>query len=204
MIKGRTATPWPELIGVILTLAVLAFMASIQGGCKSQSPTVRLPRQVQPIAAGAPISQKVRDLMEAGWSIWGMDGDTLVLVKKEPHGDDIFYDFDKATIEDDQMLNSIANSAGLLMTEFARVVVVGHADKRGTVRYNLTLGLERAQALADIYVEGGIPPKMISLTSLGKSSPVCLENTESCHARNRRVETFVYLEREVTRHDHER
>lgn len=78
----------------------------------------------------------------------------------------------------------IATASGPPLMEIA-----GHADVRGTAAYNYDLALRRAQAVVDELVTAhGIPRARLRATSYGKSQPLCGEDTEACHARNRRVE----------------
>jgi peptidoglycan-associated lipoprotein len=64
--------------------------------------------------------------------------------------------------------------------------VEGHADARGTAEYNLALGERRAQAVKDYLVGLGVAADRLQQVSKGKESPVCSEDSEECHARNRR------------------
>ena len=79
---------------------------------------------------------------------------------------------------------------GVLISAGAPVIeVVGPTDTRGTDEYNHDLGLRRAQAVADELARSHrIPRERIRVTARGESQPVCTEDTETCHARNRRVE----------------
>ena len=75
-------------------------------------------------------------------------------------------------------------SAGPVIAEIA-----GHTDRRGTDPFNLRLAQQRAQAVVDELVRGfGIPRARLRATSYGRSRPLCTEDTDACHARNRRVE----------------
>lgn len=67
--------------------------------------------------------------------------------------------------------------------------VVGHADLRGSDAYNRELAQRRAQAVVDELVRTfAIPRSRLTATSYGRSRPICSDDTEACHARNRRVE----------------
>jgi outer membrane protein OmpA-like peptidoglycan-associated protein len=64
----------------------------------------------------------------------------------------------------------------------------GHCDARGGVEFNQWLADERARAVASWLRDRGVDARRISTGYKGKSSPLCVEETEPCHARNRRVE----------------
>jgi peptidoglycan-associated lipoprotein len=67
----------------------------------------------------------------------------------------------------------------------------GHCDVRGSAAYNLALGERRGNAVARYLESRGVVAGRISTRSFGKSSPLCEESTEACHARNRRVEAVL-------------
>ena len=70
----------------------------------------------------------------------------------------------------------------------ARVVISGHADKRGTREYNLALGHLKAPAVANYMVAGGLESLRIKKVSYGKERPLIKGSNEEAWAKNRRVE----------------
>lgn len=68
------------------------------------------------------------------------------------------------------------------------IALEGHADERGTQEYNLALGEKRAAAVRNYLRNLGIDANIMTTRSLGENRPVCREESESCHERNRRVE----------------
>jgi peptidoglycan-associated lipoprotein len=66
------------------------------------------------------------------------------------------------------------------------VTIEGHADARGTNEYNLALGQRRAAAIRDYLVGVGVTADRMVVVSKGEEEPLCREDTEACHARNRR------------------
>jgi outer membrane protein OmpA-like peptidoglycan-associated protein len=71
-----------------------------------------------------------------------------------------------------------------------KLVIEGHADERGTREYNLILGEKRARAISQYLESHGFQNPM-TVTSYGKERPVCNEDEESCHSKNRRAQ-FVF------------
>jgi peptidoglycan-associated lipoprotein len=69
-----------------------------------------------------------------------------------------------------------------------KVTLEGHCDQRGTNEYNLALGQRRAEAVKRVLVILGIDESRLSVTSYGEEQPICLESTEACFAKNRRVQ----------------
>lgn len=74
----------------------------------------------------------------------------------------------------------------------------GHADKRGSARYNLKLSRQRAEAVKEYLVNAGVAKARITITALGNTQPFAKGSTPSDYARNRRVQFVVSSAPEVT------
>ncbi len=101
---------------------------------------------------------------------------------------DIYFDFDQAEILDVNKPVLEANAA-LLKGHFKHlnVLIEGHCDERGSVEYNLVLGVRRAQVVKAYLIDLGIPTSRIRIVSFGKERPVCTLQHDSCWQKNRRV-----------------
>ena len=99
---------------------------------------------------------------------------------------DVLFDYDAATIRDDQRGILQKNADYLRRWLTTRVSVEGHADSRGTNEYNLALGQRRANAVRDYLVSLGVSGDRMVTVSKGEEAPQCTEETEGCWARNRR------------------
>jgi phosphate transport system substrate-binding protein len=69
------------------------------------------------------------------------------------------------------------------------LVVVGFADNQGTPEANLALSLNRANAVAALFKQRGLPPGLV--INLGSDLPIADNGTESGREKNRRVEVFL-------------
>jgi outer membrane protein OmpA-like peptidoglycan-associated protein len=72
----------------------------------------------------------------------------------------------------------------------AGLLIEGHADERGSREYNVVLGEKRARAITRQLANRGFT-NPINVTSYGKERPVCVENDEACHSRNRRAQLVI-------------
>lgn len=97
----------------------------------------------------------------------------------------IMFDYDKFDIRED-MLTAVKGNAGLLKNKTFKLE--GNCDEFGSDEYNFALGLKRANAVKTALVNEGINADSISMVSLGEGNPVCMEKTQECWAKNRRVE----------------
>ncbi len=85
--------------------------------------------------------------------------------------ENIFYDFDKATLREDSkdaldglitMLNDNPNIT---------IELLAHTDRKGSEKYNQNLSQRRAQSVVDYLIRGGIEKERLSPAGYGKSQP---------------------------------
>ena len=100
---------------------------------------------------------------------------------------DVMFDYDQFGVRDDQRATLQRNADYLRRWTTVRVTIEGHADARGTNEYNLALGQRRATAVRDYLVGVGVTTDRMVVVSKGEEEPTCREDTDACHARNRRV-----------------
>jgi len=70
-----------------------------------------------------------------------------------------------------------------------KVKLVGHADPRGTVEYNMALGQQRAGSVGEALDKAGMPPSRISTMSHGEL--FAKGTNEASWKDDRRVEIFL-------------
>jgi len=99
---------------------------------------------------------------------------------------DIYFDFDQWQIRPDQLTMVQTDAAFLNQHPDITVTVEGHCDERGSVEYNLALGVKRATVLREALVEAGVSRENVATISYGKEKPACTEHDESCWQENRR------------------
>ena len=104
---------------------------------------------------------------------------------------DVYFDYDKADIRPDQQGALQADIDFLKQHPNIRFEVGGYCDERGSTEYNLGLGDNRANAVKNALVQGGVGAANIQTRSYGKEKPFCSEHTEDCWQQNRRGH-FVY------------
>ena len=132
--------------------------------------------------------------------------------------DNIFYDFDKATLrpESTEALDKLVE----LLNENPNVTIElsAHADYRGSAEYNKRLSQRRAESVVNYLIEHGIPSDRLSPVGYGKEKPKTIrrkltekypflkendvlteefiktldeEQQETCNQLNRRTEFIV-------------
>ena len=103
----------------------------------------------------------------------------------------VYFDYDRATIRDDQKAMLRSNAAAIRNGSWSTVVVEGHCDERGSEEYNLALGERRANAVKQYLIDSGVSASGIDTVSFGEASPAVRGHTESAWSRNRRSDFRV-------------
>ena len=81
-----------------------------------------------------------------------------------------------------QSLDSYPNST---------IQIVGHTDSDGEAAFNQQLSERRANAVADVLLDRGVPFNRIRTFGRGESQPVASNQTAEVKAKNRRVEIVI-------------
>lgn len=101
-------------------------------------------------------------------------------------------DSDEILADSDQMLDHIAQFLGN-HPEIQSLSLVGHTDNSGGPEHNQDLSERRAAAVRAALEQRGVSQPITSRGE-GESQPLCQEDTEDCHAQNRRVEFLVVVQ----------
>ncbi len=132
--------------------------------------------------------------------------------------DNVFYDFDKATLREES-LTALDRLAGMLEENpNITIELSAHTDCRGSDAYNQRLSQRRAEACVDYLIEHGIAPERLTPVGYGEQRPKIVrrkltekipwlaegdtlteafisglneERQEICHQLNRRTEFLV-------------
>src|SRR5690606_17618231 len=97
----------------------------------------------------------------------------------------VHFDYDEATIRQDAQQLLAAKVPVLRANPGIRIRLEGHADDRGSVEYNLALGMRRANAVRQYLMEFGIDASRFETFSYGEDRPAVQGGTESSWAQNR-------------------
>jgi OmpA-OmpF porin, OOP family len=72
-----------------------------------------------------------------------------------------------------------------------QVLLEGHTDNTGDPDANKKLSMDRANAIKDLLVQGGVDPSRISTDGWGQEKPIAPNETDEGRAKNRRTELIV-------------
>jgi outer membrane protein OmpA-like peptidoglycan-associated protein len=74
------------------------------------------------------------------------------------------------------------------------LTVKGYTDSTGSAQRNRTLSQERAAAVKNQLVAGGIPSNTISVVGMGPDAPIGDNKTAEGRSQNRRVEIEITVD----------
>ena len=99
----------------------------------------------------------------------------------------VLFDYDRADVRADAR-PVLEEKARILRDQPGiRLRIEGHADERGSVEYNLALGLRRANAVREYLAGFGVDAGRLDVISYGEERPLAAGTSEADYARNRRA-----------------
>ncbi len=103
----------------------------------------------------------------------------------------VFFDWDKSNLTKEAQ--SIVDSAAAFAKKgkIARIVATGHADRSGTVKYNLGLSKRRAETVKKALIQLGITSNEIATVWKGVAEPLVQTKDGVREPQNRRVEIVL-------------
>lgn len=103
----------------------------------------------------------------------------------------VHFDYDEADLRPDAEEILGRKVPILRANPNVRLRIVGHTDERGSLEYNLALGMRRAQAVREYLAAFGIDASRFETTSMGEDAPLSAGSNESAWSQNRRAEFVI-------------
>jgi peptidoglycan-associated lipoprotein len=100
----------------------------------------------------------------------------------------IYFIYDSNEIQPEYVLVINQHANYLVANKGKTVVLEGHADERGSPEYNIALGEQRAQSVAQLMKLQGVSDSQIQIISYGEEKAAVSGHDESAWQQNRRVE----------------
>lgn len=170
----------PEPSGAVGTVTVSTDSGSVDI-TKAMEATVVKGRQSLPSSPQLISQEEVeKDFGEALQSLPEQPVHFIVYFKK---------DSNLLTTESEKMIPQVLTTIDARASQ--DISVIGHTDTAGNPSYNLRLSNKRAEAIADILSDKGVPKSHIQTTSHGENNPL-IPTADNVHEpKNRRVEIVV-------------
>ena len=172
-----------EYFANILVISVLVIAAA----CASKAPVKAVeekPVAVKPEPAPEPVAAVVEETKEVA--------EVAPPVKLEPPSMlEVHFDYDSAVLNSQARQVIKQNAEFLINNPQQTVLVVGHADERGSDKYNFQLGLQRAKVVREALLEIGVQAAQLKTESFGEKQPKVAGKGENVWRENRRA-AFSY------------
>ena len=92
----------------------------------------------------------------------------------------------------EQLYPKLDSIAGYLQKRIkSQVTISGHTDNTGKESYNLNLSSQRAEAVAEYFLDKGVNPERVNFEGYGSAKPITSNNTQEGRRKNRRVEIWI-------------
>jgi len=114
-------------------------------------------------------------------------GDRLIVTMPQ----DILFAVDSSTVNSGLRGDLMTVADSLRSYPDTTVQVVGHTDNTGEAAYNQRLSERRANAVADVLMNGGVSFNRIQTYGRGEDQPIASNLTDEGRAQNRRVEIVI-------------
>ncbi len=103
----------------------------------------------------------------------------------------VFFDFDKSNLTPEAKRIIASAAQDFKAGKYVRLVVTGHTDTMGSVKYNQRLSERRAASVKQEFAYLGVPTEQITTVGAGKSSLLVPTNDHVREAQNRRAEIVL-------------
>ncbi|ETR70428.1 MAG: OmpA-OmpF porin, OOP family [Candidatus Magnetoglobus multicellularis str. Araruama] len=118
-------------------------------------------------------------------------------ILSNPHGchlvTPVYFDTNKSTINKNAMLQLKKMVFLLRSYPEIKVGIWGHTDNEGAPDYNKALSLQRAQTVADYFIDNNISENRLEIKGFGLAKPVVPNTSHQYKSKNRRVELILIL-----------
>ena len=114
-------------------------------------------------------------------------GDRLIVTMPN----NILFATDSYSVRADLQRDLRTVAANLLAYPNSTIQIIGHTDNEGDATYNQTLSERRANAVADVLLDEGVPFGRIEAIGRGEDQPITSNLTPEGRAENRRVEIVI-------------
>lgn len=115
-------------------------------------------------------------------------GDRLIVTLPQ----DILFEVNSFDVRPDLQADLRALASNLLEYPESTVQINGHTDSDGDAEFNIGLSENRANAVADVLLNAGVPFGRIVTVGRGENSPIASNLTPEGKRQNRRVEIVIF------------
>lgn len=103
----------------------------------------------------------------------------------------LLFDFNKSDIKPENGKEIVRLAKQLNKYDLQKLKIVGHTDDIGNPEYNQKLSEERAQSVADIFLNEGFKQTNLNVIGRGSNQPFVPNTSDENRASNRRVAIII-------------
>jgi len=104
---------------------------------------------------------------------------------------DILFDVSSSAIQPALRTDLATVATSLQNYPDTTVQVIGHTDSTGSAAYNQSLSERRANSVANVLLDNGVPSSRVRPIGRGEDQPVASNLTPEGRAQNRRVDIVI-------------
>ena len=104
---------------------------------------------------------------------------------------DILFALDSAAVRSDLRRDLGVVAGNLQAYPNSTISIEGHTDNTGSANYNQALSQRRANAVANVLINNGVPAARLRTIGRGENEPVASNLSATGRAQNRRVEIVI-------------
>ena len=104
---------------------------------------------------------------------------------------DILFTLDSAAVRSDLRRDLGVVAGNIQAYPNTTISIEGHTDNTGSASYNQSLSQRRANAVASVLMNNGVPPARLGTIGRGEDEPVASNLSATGRAQNRRVEIVI-------------
>ncbi len=171
-------------------MVVGALFATVAvGACSKKKPEPPAPQTVQNDSAGqAELDARRRAAEEEARRRAAEAARAKAEAAREALTAMIHFDYDESTITSSAQQTLTQKIDVLRAHPEIKLRIAGNADERGSVEYNLALGMRRANAAKDYLTNYGLDAARFETVSFGEERPIAQGHDEDAWRQNRRDE----------------
>ena len=159
-----------------------------KGAYKNMVPTV--PATVKKQGPAAPAGPKdtvrtARQQLSPKIATPALKADSLITLSE------FLFEFDSYKLKGQHYAQLDSLSQFLVAHPTLEARITGHTDNKGNERHNVTLSMQRAEAVALYLINSGVRRERIFVEGLGSTRPIRRNDTEEGRSKNRRVEILI-------------
>ena len=163
-------------------LIIPAALALLMAACSSTPDSTN--------QTGAPVETRGGGPAVTTVTTGGVDGGRLPAVLTDPKSilskRSVYFDYDSYEVKSEYKDLVTAHAKFLAENRQFKMLIQGNTDERGSREYNIALGQKRSDAVKKALMLLGAREEQLESVSLGEEKPACVDQSESCWAKNRR------------------